>query len=58
VRVRVGPGGGTANGGVVLGFEEGGEEGKGRRGEESLGHEADLVVDWRMVSVRGRMGWK
>jgi hypothetical protein len=58
VRVGVGPGGGTTDGGVVFGFEEGGEKGKGRRGEESFGHKSDLVMDWRVVSVRGRMGWK
>lgn len=45
VGVGVSPCGGTADGLVVLWLEKVGEDGCGARGEECLGHEADLVVD-------------
>jgi hypothetical protein len=57
VCVGVGPGGGAANGGVVLGFEEGGKKGACGGSEEGFGHETYLVVDCGLLAdvwlVRG-----
>lgn len=50
VGICVSPCGSPADGFVILWFEEVGEECGGTGREEGLGHEADLVMDWRVVS--------
>lgn len=50
VRVCICPGCGPANGAVILRLEDLLENGRGVGIEELLGHEADLVVDWKISS--------
>lgn len=65
VGVEIGPGGGEADGGVVVGGwgDDGGEGGGCEGVEEGFGHEADLIVDyvsrevWLVWRVGSRERW-